>query len=94
MKIAKRKLRRIIREELDQDDYDWSRGPDPNDLDDRERQWRGQRAMEIQADKAAFLDVVLPGWVAEFGAEEPNERGLVEDAVSRLYDELEDKLGW
>ncbi|HIL98574.1 MAG TPA: hypothetical protein EYG51_22090 [Pseudomonadales bacterium] len=94
MRITSGQLRRIVREQLDQDDYDWSRGRDPNDLDDMERQARSERAMEIQADKAAFLDVVMSGWVAEFGAEEPDERALVEDAVSQLYDELEDKLGW
>jgi len=94
MKVTKRQLVNIIRENIDSDDYDWSRGLDPNDLQDMERQSRFERASEIQADKAVFLDVVMPGWVAEFGAEDPDERGLVEDAVSRLYDELVDKFDW
>jgi len=97
MKITKRRLRRIIKEEK-------SRlleiGPPPDmnapggayDYEDWERQARSEERAEIDAEKKAFMKTELTRWYDEFDAEDDGQADLIEDKLSDCYDAIYKEL--
>ena len=94
MKITKRQLRRIIREEKsrllevgpppDMNAPGWG----PNDSEDWERQARSEERAEIEAEKKAFMKTELTRWYDEFSPEDDGQADLIEDKLSECYDAI------
>jgi len=104
MKITRRQLRRIIKEEKaklfeigkppDTDNPGWH----PNDSQEWERQARYEDSAEMEAEKEAFMTKELPYWYAEFEAEKDGHEQLVikdklSDCYNAIYKELIDPYG-
>jgi hypothetical protein len=98
MKITKRQLGRIIREEKallleigpppDLDDP----GVSSNDMQEWERSARYEDRAEIEAEKKAFMKTELTRWYDEFDPEDDGQADLIEDKLSECYDAIYKEL--
>ncbi len=99
MKITKRQLRRIIREEKtrlleagappDTEADGWH----PNDSQEWERQARYEDRAEMEAEKQAFMAKELPHWYAEFEADDDgHDQPVIKDKLSDCYDAIYKEL--
>jgi len=94
MKITKRQLGRIIREEKsrlleigpppDMNAPGWG----PNDSEDWERNARSEERAEIDAEKQVFMKAELTHWYDEFDPEDDGQADLIEEHVSQCYDAI------
>ena len=98
MKITKRQLRRIIKEERrrlneigpppDIDAPGWH----PNDSQEWERSARYEERQELAAEKKAFMKTELTRWYDEFDAQDDGQADLIEDKLSDCYDAIYKEL--
>ena len=94
MKITKRQLGRIIREEKsrlleigpppDMNAPGWG----PNDSEDWERNARSEERAEIDAEKQVFMKAELTHWYDEFDPEDDGQADLIEEHVCQCYDAI------
>ena len=98
MKITKRQLRRIIKEERrrlheigappDMDAEGWH----PNDSQEWERQARSESRAEIEAEKKVFMKTELTRWYDEFDPQDDGHADLIENKLSDCYDAIYKEL--
>jgi len=95
MKITKRQLRKIIKEEKKSRLSEIGPPPDmnapgwgPNDSEDWERNARAEERTEIEAEKSAFMKTELTRWYDEFLVEDDGGADLIEDHLSSCYDAI------
>ncbi len=98
MKVTKRQLKRIIKEEKsrlleigpppDMNAPGWG----PNDSEDWERNARSEERAEIDAEKKAFMKRNLGYWYSEFDAQDDGQADLIEDKLSDCYDAIYKEL--
>jgi|TARA_Y100000310_G_scaffold103034_3_gene101196 hypothetical protein len=98
MKITKRQLRRIVKEERQRlseigppPDID-APGWHPNDSQEWERSARYEERAEIEAEKKAFMKRNLGYWYNEFDPEDDGQADLIEDKISECYDAIYKEL--
>ena len=94
MKITKRQLRRIIKEERhrlleigpppDMDAPGWH----PNDTQEWEREAQGEHNAERDREKSKFLANEQARWEDEFVVDTDDDAKLVTDILSKAYDEM------
>ena len=98
MKITKRQLRRIIKEEKSRlievgpppDAH--APGWGPNDSQEWERQASSESRAEIEAEKKTFMKTELTRWYDEFSPEDDGQADLIEDHLSECYDAIYESL--
>ena len=100
MKITKRQLRRIIKEEKsrllevgpppDMDAPGWH----PNDSEDWERQARAEQSQGSEAEKRKFLDAQYARWEDHWGIEDDIEAEVIVSILSKAYDDIESEWGF
>ena len=98
MKITRRHLRRIIREERrrlnevgpppDIDAPGWH----PNMSQEWERESRAESRQEFEAEKSAFLANEQARWEDEFEVDEDDTAALIKDSLSKAYDEIYEEV--
>ena len=94
MKITRSQLRRIIREQMEDDD-DWvGRGPDPNDLQQWDMEADAKMRGEMEAEKSSFLANEQARWEDHWGIDDDTEAEMIEGILSKAYDEIERQWGW
>ena len=98
MKVTKRQLRRIIREEnvqlseLGPPPDSTAPGWHPNDSEDWERQARWEDQANDAADKAEFLSTEQARWEDHWGLDTDEEAAVVKKVLSDAYDALFNEL--
>ena len=94
MRITRHQLRRIIQEQMEDDD-DWvGRGPDPNDLQQRDMEFEADQRRELAADKAKFLSIEQARWEDHWRIDDDKEAQAIKDILSKAYDEIQYEWGW
>ena len=103
MKITRKQLRRIIREEKsrllemnplppDMDAEGWG----PNDSEDWERNARSEERAEIEGEKELFMKTEWPRWLAEFhvvgDSWSDEDADFIKNELSACYDAIYEKL--
>jgi len=100
MKVTKRQLRRIIKEEKsrlseigpppDMNAPGWG----PNDSEDWERQARAEQSQGEEAEKRQFLDAQYARWEDHWGIEDDIEAEVIISILSKAYDDIESEWGF
>ena len=102
MKITRKQLRRIIKEEKsrllemnpppDPDAEGWH----PNDSQEWERNARSEERAEIEGEKELFMKTEWPRWLAEFydvgEVVEEEDANFIKNELSACYDAIYEKL--
>jgi hypothetical protein len=99
MKITKRQLRRIIKEEKarllevgDPPDMD-AEGWGPNDSEEWERQAQYDRSAEEETGKREFLDAQYSRWEDHWGIDDDIETEVIISILSKAYEDIENEWG-
>ena len=94
MKITKRQLKRIVKEERQRlseigppPDVD-AEGWHPNDSQEWERSARYEERAEIEAEKKAFMKRNLGYWYSEFDPQDDGQADLIENHLLDCYDAI------